>query len=187
MIVNNKKTLAFLKEHEFVTNETGTYIYISKDGVHRINLAAILDVFMEYEEPKYMWAVIYNEDEFEGIEVPLEWKGILETISKAHRDVFSELIYNEKEYNATEIEYAHQAKDGSKGTKFFDSFPNFRNWFFSRFTQIYFKGEILQLMQSKLEETYIEEQWTTCPHYCEECRNKESKRPHQLQYFIPNR
>jgi len=41
------KATEYLEEHEFVKNSHGVYKYTSDDGVHGINLEAILEDFIE--------------------------------------------------------------------------------------------------------------------------------------------
>ena len=40
----------YLETNEFKTNENGCYVYKSNDETHRINLAAILEDFIEFSK-----------------------------------------------------------------------------------------------------------------------------------------
>lgn len=51
-----EKISEFLQKKGFIKNEYGAYIYQSKDGAHVLNMAAILEDFVEYEEEKHLYA-----------------------------------------------------------------------------------------------------------------------------------
>ena len=149
-----EKTKQYLKEKDFSKNEHGVYVYVSQDGKHLINLAVILEDFMEYcKEKKWFYASVYNEDEFEGIRVPDELSKLIADIQGysslyGSSEYFPEVADNKGDFHDIEVEYASQARHGSCGTEQLNSFEKFKTWFFKRFKHKEIKQEILQLIEN---------------------------------------
>ena len=78
---------------------------------------------------KYVYAVIYNEDAFDGIAVPAKLLSRLEEIESTYEDIILEIHTDYREYRDCEVEYSHQAREGSSGTRYIDTVKEFEAWF----------------------------------------------------------
>lgn len=136
----------YLEINGFKTNENGVYIYKSNDEEHRVNLAVILEDFLEFsKEKQYSYAVVYNEDSFEGIKVPLELLSLLMDLQKySDFELFTNTTNDEDTFHGIEVDYASEARHGSKGTKEFNSYAQFKSWFLNRFHGL--NQRVLQLL-----------------------------------------
>lgn len=123
----------FLEEYGFLKNEHGVYLYQSKDGKHIINIGAILQDFEEYEEKKYVYAVVYNEDQFEGIMIPGGHAELLRSLGDRY---IVEFTPYKEEFHLIEVEASHWARHGSRGVKTLNSIEEFKKWFIERFSDL---------------------------------------------------
>jgi hypothetical protein len=144
--IKMEKTKQYLKEKGFIPNDSGVYVYKSDDDTHRINLAAILEEFVEYcQEQEWAYAIVYNEDEFEGIQFPLEMLELLMDLNKySDRELFPEFTDDKDTFHSIEVDYSHYARNGSKGVEPIKSFEEFKAWFLNRFSNL--NKEVLEIL-----------------------------------------
>ena len=82
-----------------------------------------------------LYIILYTEDAFEGVSVPLKWKPFVDEWEKKSIDVDEPIsVFTDyDEYRDFEVESAHQAKDGSYGTIYYESTKDdineFKDWF----------------------------------------------------------
>lgn len=77
---------------------------------------------------KKIYVVVYNEDAFQGLELPADLKGEVEKIMKYNDEVFTHIFTNVKEYHSFEVECASQARKGSNGTDKINSMAELYEW-----------------------------------------------------------
>jgi len=91
---------------------------------------------------KKVYAVIYNEDCFEGVSTPYELKPVLEHLMNNEEDLITDIFDSFEEYKELEVEISHQAKDGSCGTDDILSVDEFKRWFRKTFDYLIGDGRI---------------------------------------------
>jgi len=78
-----------------------------------------------------LYIMLYTYDAFEGVSVPWEWKSFVDEWEKKsiEADEPISVFTDYDEYRDFEVESAHQAKDGSHGTAYYEDEEDFRKWF----------------------------------------------------------
>ena len=99
---------------------------------------------------KKAYAVVYNEDSFEGISVPFELKETLEFLRDQGEELITDVFDNYESYRDEEVDMAHYAKDGSDGTYDISSAMELRGWFISRFKRKIQKDRISENILNKI-------------------------------------
>jgi len=80
------------------------------------------------------YAVLYSEDNFQGVSVPRELKHILEKIEKDHGYyVICEIIDDYEQYRNEEVEMSRHAREESGGTKHLENEAEIISFFNMRF------------------------------------------------------
>lgn len=83
-----------------------------------------------------IYAVVYNEDSFEGISVPIELRYILDQISSVRENYFVDIYENYDSYKDCEVDFCSYVKDASLGTKHLKTELDFKKWFENRFNRL---------------------------------------------------
>jgi hypothetical protein len=91
---------------------------------------------------KSAYGEIYNEDSFQGVEVPFELKYVLDYLMTEEEDLIIDVFDNYEDYKNEEVEMSHYAKDGSDGTDVIVNVANFKNWFTMKFNHRIKAGRI---------------------------------------------
>ena len=80
-------------------------------------------------EDNRVYAVLYSEDEFQGVSVPFNLKFVLDDIFREYGEgVITEVIDDYKKYRDIEVFISSHAKDGSGGTKELETEQEIRDY-----------------------------------------------------------